>query len=1388
MTNINLKHRVISMIIALALLVCTLPLTAIVSFAANEAGVCDHIDSDADAKCDSCDGFLEEPSGEVVLWEETTLDLTAKSDGYAYMTFTPDESGSYFIKALSSELDPLVKLYTLDGEYVDEDDDGGEDGLFFLEAELDAGVTYVVCLANYGSAGECTFVVQRMCDVHTPAGPAKCIGILCSVCEKYYGEINPDNHTEINKSNGTCVDCYVFAPDIVGDVVLGKYITVDLPESESFVFLNFIPSVSGEYEIWSENSTCDPYFYIYNTDGEWIYLDDDGGEGYEFNLTVELQADTVYLFGIYEREDYAVCTFKVRIVCNEHIPTDDVNCLGIRCDICDERYGEGNGEHTFDGDAICMGIFCSACEEYYGEKNPDNHIERDMDGFCEGCGVFAPVIEGDVALKEDVRIILPQENHKVFLTFVPTVSGTYKIMSQNSTDDPYLFIYDVFGNELANDDDGGEGYEFNLTVELQADTVYLLGIYERENDAVCNFKIYFVCEEHTPSNDVSCLGIRCDVCDELYGEGNDNHTPGGDADCRGTFCPGCEEFYGESVGEHTPSGDVDCRGSRCSVCDNFYGVSAYDHVDDDGDNRCDECDIIINAVEITVGEHAIPLVDDEYTYYKFTPVESGRYLFKSDSNYDPLLYIYDESGNMVGYGDDYIGYNFYVEVNLLAGETYFLEFYEYNRNNYCPVVIKKVCDVHTADGDATCIGTLCSICEEYYGETSDYHAIYELTYDTERHWGICGLCDYYYSAAHSFDDDDKCECGYFIHDCVFDGLGYDNPEVHFAACTLCGLMYTEEYYAHEYDESGVCECGRERFTEGIYIGSILLKDGQYLGNDGNISEIQPSGGYAYYSNGTLTLNNFEISAPDENPFGTANAIYSELDLVLVLVGENRLETVGSDTIKIAAASLTINGDGKLSIIAEPSEDMLADGIDITSGDFIINGGVIELNGSDHGIEIDYGNMTVDGCKLNINSGDEGIDITDGNFTVNGGIFEIYADDKGIDVGGNMTVNDGRFYVYSYNDAAIEVTEDLTITGGDFEVNAAFDGFEVSGNVTITDGNFYIDSNDFGLEIFGNANIGYGIFEISAYTGGMLVGGDLVLGNVIFDLVIGSEQPAIRAASIAFEGANDGLELSSGSDENGEFVYLDYLSFGTGDYIGKKLLKDFFQIRNCIYTGEEFKDVIVCGNGMYTLGVDYIVVLPEGVIRDVGVYTVKIVGIGDYVGEHTFDVPVHENYEITLDESIDVTLPVWNDDIWKVVTFTPEYDGTYEFIFLGGDKHYFVELLDEHGNRTKLFSGDENATVELELEAGVTYYFDVYADTEATDCTITVNVICDDHFGGEATYTEQASCDRCGEHYGEILVCDHMCHADGIRGFIWKIFDFLYELIGIESECECGAAH
>lgn len=62
-----------------------------------------------------------------------------------------------------------------------------------------------------------------------------------------------------------------------------------------------------------------------------------------------------------------------------------------------------------------------------------------------------------------------------YYEFTPTQSGKYTIYSTDTTD-TQVYLYDEDGNELAFDDDSGEGQNFSLTYDLTAGTKYIYGI------------------------------------------------------------------------------------------------------------------------------------------------------------------------------------------------------------------------------------------------------------------------------------------------------------------------------------------------------------------------------------------------------------------------------------------------------------------------------------------------------------------------------------------------------------------------------------------------------------------------------------------------------------------------------------------------------------------------------------------------------------------------------------------------------------------------------------------------------------------------------------------------------------------------------------------------
>lgn len=137
--------------------------------------------------------------------------------------------------------------------------------------------------------------------------------------------------------------------------------------------------------------------------------------------------------------------------------------------------------------------------------------------------------------------------------------------------------------------------------------------------------------------------------------------------------------------------------------------------------------------------------DNESTYFRFVPEESGAYIFESVSETegsDPGCSLYNSEFENIGNSDDVNGYDFLLVCELEAGETYFFHTWNALENAVCTVKLSRA--VHTAaDGTehgleyteesySTCTehgyteGLYCPDCDEYISgheekELSDRH-------------------------------------------------------------------------------------------------------------------------------------------------------------------------------------------------------------------------------------------------------------------------------------------------------------------------------------------------------------------------------------------------------------------------------------------------------------------------------------------------------------------------------------------------------------------------------------------------------------------------------------------------------------------------------------------
>ena len=220
----------------------------------------------------------------------------------------------------------------------------------------------------------------------------------------------------------------------------------------------------------------------------------------------------------------------------------------------------------------------------------------------------------------------------------------------------------------------------------------------------------------------------------------------------------------------------------------------------------------------------------------------------------------------------------------------------------------------------------------------------------------------------------------------------------------------------------------------ISIDGRDINDGDYLSNDGKITKTAPKGGYAYYENGVLTLNNFKWIV-DESPFNTDDSLLTLYrDIKMVLKGENEL-----------SYDNLYSGDYK-SVIGNPGD----------ISELTVEGdGSLTVKNGHYGFNV--GNVIFNGGSIYILSLDDSI-ITD-SLVINGGNFRLVSmEDEAFDVTEDVVINDGVIYVYAHDNGA-EIEGDLYINGGSIDLKADDFGFDVSSEIIITDGYVRILTSD-----------------------------------------------------------------------------------------------------------------------------------------------------------------------------------------------------------------------------------------------------------------------------------------------------------------------------------------
>ena len=558
--------------------------------------------------------------------------------------------------------------------------------------------------------------------------------------------------------------------------------------------------------------------------------------------------------------------------------------------------------------------------------------------------------------------------------------------------------------------------------------------------------------------------------------------------------------------------------------------------------------------------------------------------------------------------------------------------------------------------------------------------------------------------------------GEYSEECSFEILFGDEVVLTATEDDCAGYAHEQMVYPvceqHSLGEDGKCVyCGT--VIPFVAVSGVKLYDGDYLDTNGTVSSTQPTGGYAWYSDGVLTLNDYTYSGKgyvveafemeDETVEITA-LVYTVLnELSVKLEGTNTLTGMGmgygvcvdmADTMDFEMGTLVLSGTGTLN---------LSSYLGIAADYITLNSGIVNIDAS-AGIDTPngYSSLTVSGGELTVTaSGDE------------------YS--EGIRIG-YVAINGGKVIVSCDGGLALDVCT-LTVNGGYLEVvKGGMEAYDDQTDEPITLGE--------GVSITSPEGAEFGTFYNE---------NDLLM-HTIYDA------DGERADAFVIEGP----DVEQGGDQE-PFDVVVYNQYGVADTV---------TLSNPVaIPGQDYVTTVssTVGSG---IGVWGIYVAEEDIWWGNSIYefdeeTNTLTVLGDYVAE---GMQIEVVPYVTLTTHMNGGSAM--NDYWEHV-FGPDETGTFTEKWVYGQEDYFFGAWDDelgaiNPDPNLVFKREGYTVVGYNTAAdgsGTAYAVDALHKL-AEDVEIYLiwesNTVDCPHAWIDATCTAPKTCELCGETEGEAL--------------------------------------
>lgn len=176
----------------------------------------------------------------------------------------------------------------------------------------------------------------------------------CEICGTSYNADYVEAtgiHTYVN---GFCKYCHAKDNDYtLPTISLGETKTVNIKNEGDYYYFSFTPEADGNY-IFSSNGDADTYGYLYDSDMNELYLNDDGGNGSNFSIRYDFEAGKTYVFGCryYSSEDtgsFDVSLIENRVASIAYTPINQIEIIENLHGYWDEYwYDDEDGNEQYE--------------------------------------------------------------------------------------------------------------------------------------------------------------------------------------------------------------------------------------------------------------------------------------------------------------------------------------------------------------------------------------------------------------------------------------------------------------------------------------------------------------------------------------------------------------------------------------------------------------------------------------------------------------------------------------------------------------------------------------------------------------------------------------------------------------------------------------------------------------------------------------------------------------------------------------------------------------------------------------------------------------------------------------------------------------------------------